>query len=732
MTTSPAKTTTKRHDIQGLRALAVLLVVAEHAFGQPVGGFIGVDVFFVLSGFLMTSILFREFENTGRIRFLAFYRRRVRRLIPAAAATIGATVVASYFLFASGRFTSTLWDALTALGFVSNWRYAAVETDYFARGAATSPLQHFWSLSVEEQYYLIWPLALLVLCVIAYATTMRRTIVALLALTITLGLFVLAFTYTNSDPGTAYFITPARMWELSLGGVIALAMPLFNRVGRGPRPFLMVIGFAGILVAAFITPNGAGFPAPWSALSVLSTALILAFPWQPTRHAAWNPLTNPVAGYVGDISYSLYLWHFPAIILLAEAFRGLPGDGTLIPAAVAVVASFGLAALSHRYIEEPVRKSQWLEPGRRRSDASRRRAKVFAVAALSIATCLSVILALNFSRQAPAVAQGTSPAAATATDSTTATPSPQASSESGAAEAALQQKLAAALKATSWPELSQDPGDPKDEPGDPLFDLCSSFNYQQEKCTWGSASAPKTAVLVGDSIAAAYLPGISRIFGQGDWKITAASLYACPFIDMDLGSNEKGTKYCADRKQVQVDLVNSVKPDLVIVANTYLRNTATATGKTPPRADWNSAFDRQLTKMDGSYKKLIVLPPPPYGAEFPDCYSPRTPPSACVTNISQSDYSSSMSGLSTVAKKHQGELLDNRKWFCVANKCPSFEGTTLVKKDSWHPINTFVLDILPVMQEAMLAAAEPAAAAPAADPGATDTTTDPAGTTTGK
>ncbi|AGW40482.1 lipopolysaccharide modification acyltransferase [Leifsonia xyli subsp. cynodontis DSM 46306] len=127
------------------------------------------DVFFVLSGFLMTSILYREVDSTGRIKFFAFYRRRIRRLIPAAAATvIGATIAASYLLLGSGRFQSVLWDGLSALGFVSNWRFAIQQTDYFNQSAATSPLQHFWSLSVEEQFYLVWPLTLLTLFVLCY------------------------------------------------------------------------------------------------------------------------------------------------------------------------------------------------------------------------------------------------------------------------------------------------------------------------------------------------------------------------------------------------------------------------------------------------------------------------------------------------------------------------------------------------------------------------------------
>lgn len=236
-------------------------------------------------------------------------------------------------------------------------------------------------------------------------------------------------------------------------------MPLFSRFGAWFRPLAMCVGFAGILVAAFVTPATSGFPAPWSALAVLSTALILAFPWQPRRFAALNPLTNPVSGYIGDISYSLYLWHFPAIILVTEGFRGLPGQGTPIPAIVAIAVSFVLAALSYRFVEEPVRKSSWLEPGKRRSASSVQRLRVVGLGALTIVSCFAVVAAFAVNRAGSAQAVDNTPSAgatATAPDTTA-----NQGGETGAAKTELQSKLSAALQATSWPQLDTDPGDPQ-------------------------------------------------------------------------------------------------------------------------------------------------------------------------------------------------------------------------------------------------------------------------------
>ena len=279
----PPTPTVKRLDLQGLRALAVGLVVLNHAFEWPAGGFVGVDIFFVISGFLMTSLLHREYERSGTITFLAFYRRRVRRLIPASATVIVVTLAGAFALFGPGRFLSTVWDGVAALFFVSNWRFAAAQTDYFAQGAQTSPLQHYWSLSLEEQYYLVWPIAVLVLGLLVARLQRPRVTAALLSLAITAGLFVLALELTRADSATAYFITPARLWELAIGSTVAFCMPLFDRVPALWRPGLMLLSLAGMITASVITPTGAGFPAPWALVAVISAAVFIAFPWQPQR-----------------------------------------------------------------------------------------------------------------------------------------------------------------------------------------------------------------------------------------------------------------------------------------------------------------------------------------------------------------------------------------------------------------------------------------------------------------
>ncbi|QNE34171.1 acyltransferase [Leifsonia shinshuensis] len=489
---SAALPTAKRLDLQGLRALAVGLVVLNHAFEWPAGGFVGVDIFFVISGFLMTSLLYREYERAGTIRFLAFYRRRIRRLIPASATVIFVTLAGGFALFGSGRFLSTVWDGLAALFFVSNWRFAAVSTDYFAQGAQTSPLQHYWSLSLEEQYYLVWPVAVLVLGLLVAGLRGPRVTAALLSLVITVGLFFVSLQLTIADSGTAYFITPARLWELAVGSTIAFCMPLFGRLPAVWRPAIMLASLAGMITAAVITPPGEGFPAPWALVAVLSTAMFIAFPWQPAR--GWlNPLANPVLSHVGDISYSLYLWHFPALILITEAFRGLPGDKTPIPAVVSIAVAILLSELSYRYVEEAVRKSRWLEPKKKRRRAQGSRVKAVALGAVATVTAAILVLAFTVDQR------GKNPEVAAEKTAPPAAGNVLEGAMDRSALDSLSADIKTALGEKSWPEL--DPSMDSiiaEYKGDPTTSACAGSKYPgMDTCTWGEPGAPISMAIVG-------------------------------------------------------------------------------------------------------------------------------------------------------------------------------------------------------------------------------------------
>ncbi|MEN2737622.1 acyltransferase family protein [Microbacterium sp. X-17] len=686
--------TVKRLDLQGLRALAVGLVVLNHAFEWPAGGFVGVDIFFVISGFLMTSLLYREYERSGTIRFLAFYRRRIRRLIPASVSVIVVTLAGAFALFGSGRFLSTAWDGVAALFFVSNWRFAAVQTGYFAQGGQASPLQHYWSLSLEEQYYLVWPVAVLLLGLLVARLQRPRVTAALVSLAITVALFLLALQLTQADSATAYFITPARLWELSIGSTVAFCMPFFDRVQARWRPAIMLLSLAGMITASVITPSGAGFPAPWALVAVTSTAVFIAFPWQP--HRSWlNPLANPVLSHVGDISYSLYLWHFPALILITEEFRGLPADKTPIPAAASMVVSLGLAELSYRFVEETVRRSNWLEPKRRkRRWAPRSRGKTIALAAVAAATVGMLVLAFSVDQQG----RGHNAEAE-------ATTSPQAENllDGGADRAAALDSLSSgirtALAAKSWPELDPSMGSVVESyQFEKYTHACASPHYPGlEACTWGDPDAPHSVALVGDSMSIAYVAMFRAIVeaSGGQLRVTSLGMYSCPFVDIRTNSPTPAyEKACPGRKELAISNIAAMKPEMLFIANGPAADINLDTGKKITAAEHQEGLKRYLERVTREAGKVVLLTPPPAQKDVRECYSPRASPAACVTTVTGSWKKYALSVEQTMAATG-GQVIDTIPLFCVTGKCPAFADGIPVKFDSTHITEAYAQHIAP-------------------------------------
>jgi peptidoglycan/LPS O-acetylase OafA/YrhL len=319
-----------RREIDGLRAIAVLAVVLYHA-GIGGAGFVGVDVFFVISGYLITSLLLAEHGANGRIDLLAFYARRVRRIVPAATLVVLATVAMAWPLLGPDQFAHLGRSAAAALLFVANFFFQYASGGYFDRDASTMPLLHLWSLSVEEQFYLLWP-ALLVF------SRSRRMIVVLAALSL-----LLAIALEATHPQAAFYQMPARFWELAAGGFIA-ATPVR---GGGSR----AAGALGIvLVLASAAWSVGGVHLANVAPAVAGAALVL---WS-LHHGAGNRLlaSRPMVG-VGLVSYSLYLWHWP---LLALYRANALGDGDLRSRLLLCGLALLLAIVSWRYVEQPFRR----------------------------------------------------------------------------------------------------------------------------------------------------------------------------------------------------------------------------------------------------------------------------------------------------------------------------------------------------------------------------------------
>ncbi|MEP6916336.1 MAG: acyltransferase family protein, partial [Acidobacteriota bacterium] len=342
-----------RPDLDGLRAVAVLLVVGRH-IGVPwmPGGFTGVDIFFVISGYLITGLLVREQMDGGRIGLAAFYARRVRRLLPALGIVTAVTLVLGTAVLLPDEQVALARSALASLALAANVYIWMLHQDYFADPAALLPLHHLWTLAVEEQFYLLWPLALVLLARLAARLQVDHVRVTRIALAaFCLLSLALSIVLSRRAPIAAFLLLPTRAWELGAGGLLALAPALPVRRAR----LLAQAGLVAIVLATVIFNASTPFPSFYALLPVLGTvALIAAGRAAPDGMVSGMLASRPLVG-LGKISYGWYLWHWP-LLTFARHLRGtepaLPRDAALAALALA------LAAVMWRSVETPVRTFQ--------------------------------------------------------------------------------------------------------------------------------------------------------------------------------------------------------------------------------------------------------------------------------------------------------------------------------------------------------------------------------------
>ena len=670
-----------RLDIQGLRALAVLVVVADHLFRWPSGGFIGVDVFFVISGFLITGILLREYERTGRISFGGFYSRRVKRIIPASVLVLFVTVMATLALYGTERFSTVLGDGIASFLFVANWRYAAQGTDYFQVGAPPSPLQHFWSLAVEEQFYFVWPwLLLLVLLLGARLFGLRREhgrlVAGLLIGGITVATFLWAMRETAETPEVAYFSSFSRAWELGVGASLAAAAPLLRISSVWLRTLLGWTGLAGIIASLFLVSAEANFPAPWAALPVLSTGLVILAgiggpqPWL-------FPLTNRPANYIGDISYSLYLWHFPVIILLPALLQ----VDTWSYYTGAIILMAALSTLSFHQVEERTRHAVWFESAVRGSSATPGWGYVGLVTAGIFALFMSAAV---FIQAKPVVVVDESlvevkTIKAIDTDSCLGAHSRFESND-------------CELNSTS--DVFPSPAEALTDSGG--YECWIDTAEPMDVCSYGSnAEDALNVAVVGDSHAESLLPGLWPYLVGLNWHVDAYSGVECQWW-------AEPTEQCTARPDIQAAL-EAGGYDLVI--------TATARFVAPSDTEWAAQQYVKAWKPVAQGGARIVA--------IEDWPVPSEQSIACISRLGfdpkKADCSTPLDEafartdpLPVAAASVEGaasvNLLD---FFCTDAECPAVVGNVVVFRDTaGHATATFTRTLGPYLINAIADAAD--------------------------
>lgn len=665
-----------RHDIQGLRALAVVAVIVNHSVGWPSGGFLGVDIFFVISGFIITSLLLREVDRTGRISFVSFYRRRVKRILPAATLVLLVTVVMSYATFGGDRARQVLADALAAAFFVSNWRVAAEGTDYWADDGTTSPLQHFWSLGVEEQFYLLWPV---VIALVGFRLARSRGFKPTLAgvLTGLAGASLLwAANQAQSEPMWAYFSTITRGWELAAGALVAVSATQLGRIPQAVRPYLAWGGLVLLVGALGVTSEADAMPVPGALLAVAATVVIIAAGVNADSAREVWPLSNRASGYIGNISYSLYLWHLPVVIFLGAYFEF--HERRFLVAVLAV--TFALSVATYHLLEDPVRRSSWLEPGGGKRSRAVSWAAGSAVASMVIAGAVVVSV--------PA-----SPAGAHAGASGASTPTTQSE---------LTEQLRSALDATEWPSLSPAPGDVADASRpDEDRQGCGMVDFTApDSCWFPNPGAHSTAVVMGDSTAITLFPTIREALGP-DWNVRGATMAGCPQLPtkMDFSTPDRLTR-CTEHRTAAMSAVKSWKPDVVFVSNLYTYANALSSKVAPKdggAAEWALAAAQMVEELKEYADAVVIVQSPPEGAVLADCAASGSVPADCESGA-DATYRIVSNADRAAARQAGATYVAVEDWYCVDGRCPAFIGTTPLKRDMIHTTKQYAAMLAPLFR----------------------------------
>ena len=604
-----------RGDIEGLRAVAVLLVVAFHA-GVPFvpGGFVGVDVFFVLSGFLITGLLVDEVQRSGTISLTAFYARRIRRLMPLSALVLVVTAAASFVLVSVVNRASVGQDIASAALGTANWHFALESTQYMS-DTAKSPVLHYWSLAVEEQFYLIWPLLLLLvvgrsgLALRRWDVARRRLIVALTAIGATS--FAVSW-WVGGDGSFAYFGLHTRAWELAVGAGVALARPLLGRLGRRTAVALGYLGLAMIAASAVLMDSSTPFPGTAAAVPVVGTALLVMSGARMYIAAVPRMLCAAPLGFLGRISYSWYLWHWPCLVLATSRWGvpdGVGADGstvTRLPWGLTVVVvgvSLLLAVGSHYAVEQPVRGNGWLKVSRVRT---------MAVGAGLVAACLVAVATLQLppGERAQTVATGTGLVVA---------------EKSATSAAAAPRRPMTASQARS------------DLPPDPNTCYTGYILEQAPSaatCRYGVPAGKRTIALVGDSHAAQWLPAFANAAVRNGWTLYYFAKSECAFADVPVSSSKSaGGRYASCdswRHSVQERLGALPELDAVYIGRwtNYQSTTLGTDGKeltgAAQQAAWRTGMARTVKALPAVPHVVVLADTPHPGIDVPTCVSEHT------------------------------------------------------------------------------------------------------------
>jgi peptidoglycan/LPS O-acetylase OafA/YrhL len=680
---SPAEASPKppkegfRPDVEGLRAVALGVVLLYHA-GVPFasGGYVGVDVFFVISGFLITGLLLRELEKTGGISLSRFYSRRAKRLLPSTVVVLAFVVLVALALplYDPVRMDELSVGVVACALYVMNWLLAARATDYFAAGLQASPVQHFWTLAVEEQFYLLWPALLLAIAWLSRRAgrNLRPAVGAAFA-----ALAVSSLAYgvysTQAQAGAAYFSTLTRGWELALGGLLALVPA--SRLGLRSRWVASVLAMGGLGAIAYATyqfNDATLFPGYAALVPTLGTAAIIAAGFATTSAGTARLLTLGPVRHVGRISYSWYLWHWPPLVFAAAIWGSL----TPLEGIVVLAASYVPTVLTNRLIERPFLHSETLSRFPRK-----------ALALGGACTAASVALGLGLFALTPTV------------------PEAPESEVAGAAVLRHDPSLQESAKAV-YP--SPQKAETKENRPQMYADGChlEAPETHTPECVSGDPSSNTTVVLFGDSHAMQWFPALNEIARERGWRLVGLTKSACPPAEVYVynGTLRRAYRECDEwRERTLERIVQDENPSLVVTSSLPAYK---------PREDGKhlhgEARKQALVEGYGSTLKKLRSTGAPV-ALIEDVPHPNKNVPQCVSRFLDrlrecATPRSEALGFPKVNTRAAAEvdgvrLIDPTPMICLEKSCPAVIGDALVYRNGAHLTAMYVRTLTPWLAE---------------------------------
>lgn len=644
-----------RGDIEGLRAVAILLVVAAHAkVHWLAGGFVGVDVFYVLSGYLITGLLVQEIQTTRNLRFADFYARRLRRLLPALMLMLAVTCVLGWLLLAPGEQPGQAKAGVGAALWLSNFYFAFSQMGYFAPGTETNLFLHTWSLGVEEQFYLVWPL-LLVLVMGAWqgaknppsARRLKWGMVGIFVLSLALSLY-----WTRNAPHLAFYMMPSRAWQFALGGLTFLRFgaPAYQPDARARRGTWLIaaswIGLGLIVLAAWLLDEHVAYPGTWALLPSFGAALVLAAGSHGSMAGAGRLLSLRPMQAIGRVSYAWYLWHWPALLLGAALLDFSNGWNR---AALAVL-SLLIAFLSYHFFETPIRRNRKL--------IARPRMAVFVALAL-------MIVAGSF---------------------------------------ALRWRNAAVQRMDSPEQL---PYELVRTDAPIIYGMdCDEWYHSADVhiCAFGDKSAAHTAVALGDSVALQWFPVYAQVFDKPGWRLLVVTKSSCPMVAVPIFYPRIGREYteCAQWRHDGLLEIASLKPDVVIFGSTFTYDYT--------QTQWIEGTRQVLRSLSANAKQVYVMrSTPTLPFDGPSCLAPRSwlyralsSRARCTgpahTVLADNVYQWLGAASTPFANVH---LVDMTNSVCPGGLCRAQINGKIVFRDDQHMSATFAQSLGPALENAL-------------------------------